>query len=227
MVGLLRRKPRRVLIDIDTQIDAVCLNGRDRSLSLRAIRRLCAWARVYKYPVISTSLSRRADSVFDLPDHAPRCVEGSPGQEKIHYTLLPSAVRFGPENRLDLPRNILSTCQQVIFEKRIEDPFTQPRADRLLTDIKADELIVFGIGAENAVKETVLGLLNRRKRVLIVADAIIGREDKTTHLALRLMETKGAKIVTTESLTGKSRLTGQAGALQRLKKALSVASSSN
>ncbi len=227
MVGLLRRKTRRVLIDIDTQIDAFCMNGRDRSNPLRAIRRLIAWGRVYKYPIISTALARRSDSAFELPDYVPRCVEGTPGQEKINYTIAPSFVRFGPENRLDLPRNILTTYQQVIFEKRVADPFTQPRADRLLTDVKADELIVFGIGAEDAVKETVLGLLNRRKKVLIVADAIMGHEDKTTNLALRQMETKGAKIVTTESLTGKSKLTGKAGILQRLKMPFSVTSQSN
>jgi nicotinamidase-related amidase len=217
MVGLLRRKIRRVLIDIDTQIDAIHVNGRDRSNQLRAIRRLFAWARVNKYAIISTALARRADTTYDLPDDTPRCVEGTPGQKKIKYTIVPSSVSFGPENRLDLPRNILMNYRQVIFEKRAEDPFTQPRADRLLTDIRADELIVFGFGAEEAVKETVLGLLNRRKRVLIVSDAIMGQSEKTTNLALRQMETKGAKIVSTEYLTGKSKLTGKAGVLQRLK----------
>jgi nicotinamidase-related amidase len=217
MVGLLRRKIRRVLIDIDTQIDAIHVNGHDRSNQLRAFRRLFAWARVNKYPIISTALARRADTVYDLPEYTARCIEGTFGQKKINYTIVPSSVSFGPENRLDLPRNILTNYRQVIFEKRVEDPFTQPRADRLLTEVRADELVIFGIGAEEAVKETVLGLLNRRKRVLIVSDAIIGQNDKTTILALRQMETKGAKIVTTEYLTGRSKLTGKAGVLQRLK----------
>jgi len=210
MARLLPRKIRRVLIDIDTQYDLLNHTNQDRSGILSRIRRLIAWARVRQIPVISTALSRPGIENSVTPAGSPtECIEGTAGQRKICYTLLHNHIRFGPENRLDLPRHLLSDYQQVIFEKRTEDPFTHPRTDRMLTDLKRDEFIVFGMGLERAVKATVLGLLYRRKKVLVVIDAVNGCNVRETKLALRQMEAKGAKLITTESLTGVSQLVGK------------------
>jgi hypothetical protein len=54
-----------------------------------------------------------------------------------------------------------------------------------------------------------LGLLNRRKRVLVVADAVDGADFRTGYMALRQMEAKGAKMIQTADLTGPSRLVGK------------------
>ncbi|MBN1845181.1 MAG: cysteine hydrolase [Sedimentisphaerales bacterium] len=211
MARLLPRRVRRVCIDIDTQYDRLNHTDRDRTDLLTRIRRLVAWARVRRIPLISTALSRLSVHNSVTPAGTRQeCIEGTPGQMKIPYTLMPRHILIGPENRMDLPSDLLSDYQQVILEKRTEDPFTHPRTDRLLTDLKRDEFIVFGVGAEKAVKATVLGLLYRRKHVLVVADAIDGDTPKTLQMALRQMEAKGAKLVTTAGLTGQSRLVGKA-----------------
>jgi len=93
----------------------------------------------------------------------------------------------------------------VIFEKRTADTFSLPRADRLLTNLNADEFVVMGTQLETSICATVLGLISRRKPVYIVIDAITHSDKKACKLALRKMEAKGAKLITTESLTGKRR----------------------
>ena len=211
MARFLPRRIRRVLIDIDTQYDLLNHTDQDLSAILSRIRRLIAWARVRHITLISTALSRPGLQNSVTPAGSPtECIEGTAGQRKIRYTLLPNHIRFGPENRLDLPRHLINDYQQIIFEKRTDDPFTHPRTDRLLTDLKRDEFIVFGMGLEKAVKATVLGLLYRRKKVLVVSDACNGCDKRQAKLALRQMEAKGAKLITTNALTGNSHLIGVA-----------------
>ena len=211
MARFRRRRFRRVLIDVDTQVDNVCQNSRDHSECLRHIRRLMAWSRRHGIPVISTAIARRPATADNPFGSAPRCVEGTPGQRKIKFTTLHRHICFSSENRFDLPIGILTDYQQVIFEKRTDDPFVQPRADRLLTDLRADQFIVFGIGTENAIKDTVLGLLSRGKSVTVVTDAVDSLSDdsrRTAILALRKMEAKGAKLTKTATLAGHSTLVG-------------------
>lgn len=209
MGRFLRRRFRRVLVDVDTQYDLFVQANHDATALLGRVRRLMAWARQRHVPVVSTALSRPYSvSTVRTPGAPDACIEGTPGQQKLRYTTLPVRVVFGAENRFDLPRNLLEDYQQVIFEKRSADPFAQPRADRLLTDLKADEFVVFGMGTSTAVKATVLGLLHRGKRVLVVYDAVERSDRRATTMALRQMEAKGARMVTTEYLTGQSHLRG-------------------
>jgi len=211
MARLLRRRLRRVLVDIDTQYDLLGRCNGDQSVLLRNIRRLIAWARLEGIIVISTTLSRPGSSNNNVhPKGSPDyCIEGAPGQQKLRYTMLYPQIWFGAENRLDLPRRLLSDYHQIIFEKRTEDPFTQPRADRLLTESKLDEFIVFGMGVDKSIRATVLGLLNRRKRVIVISDAVDDAVERSGIMALRQMEAKGAKLTTTSALTGYSRLRGK------------------
>lgn len=194
------------MLDIDTQYDLVDQPSQNISVILANSRRLIAWARVRKIPVISTALSRQRPENNVFPPGAPTdCIDGTPGQKKIRFTLLPRHIVFPAENRLDLPAELLSEFQQIIFEKRSKDPFAEPRIDRLITELRTDAFVVFGMGIETAVKATVLGLLSRKKKVLLVRDAVNGCPTRQADLALRQMEAKGAKLVNTVGITGKSR----------------------
>jgi len=208
MARFLRRKHHQILIDVDTQIDLLRHTNSDARDLLLRIRRLIAWARVRRIHVISTCLARRPPAAADVPGVSCDCIEGTPGQRKLSYTMLPSRISFEAENRFDLPRMLLSNYQQVIFEKRIEDPFVLPRVDRLLTEIRADRFIVFGMGLETSIKATVLGLLSRGRKVAVVTDAVAAADARAGSLALRKMQAKGAKLITTASLAGNSALAG-------------------
>lgn len=209
MAKLKKRRFRRVLVDVDTQYDLVYNGNINCEEMLRNFRRLFAWSRVEKIPVVSISLCRRPVSCPDAYDKSETyCVEGNPGQKKLRYTLLPSNIVFSPDNRMDLPRHLMNDYQQIIFEVRGENPFDLPRADRLLSEIIVDEFVVFGVGLESAIKHTVLGLLRRGKPVSVVRDAV----DKCRggfEMNLRKLETKGASLVFTSDLAGRSKLSGE------------------
>ncbi len=202
-------KKNRVIIDIDTQFDLV-FNCKGPSNELVAnIRRLMAWARQERIPVISTQLTCRPGN------GSTKCIAGTKGQQKLSYTLLKSRREYPTETSNDLPPELLKKYQQVVFEKVHEDPFEIPRADRLLSGLEADEIIIFGIGLETALASTILGLIHRGKEVIVVKDAISKpKSNEETH-TLRKIEAKGARLVKTEQLTGPSHLRGIPGIITR------------
>jgi nicotinamidase-related amidase len=59
-------------------------------------------------------------------------------------------------------------------------------------------IVVTGCEAHVCVLQTVLGLLDRSRRVYVAADAIGSRRPENREAALRRMERAGAEIVTTE-----------------------------
>lgn len=201
------RKTLRILLDIDSQMDNFdSLPDWKRSDTVKNIRRLVAWARRNKITVISTAICYRPEDINGNGQPRKICIEDTPGQKKISYTLLPSHIRFEADKSTDLPEDLINKYQQIIFEKRTPDTFQQPRADRFLTNIKANEFIVMGTHVDTALCATVLGLISRRQNVSIVTDAIFCNDQENCDLALRKMEAKGAKLITTESVTGKRRV---------------------
>ena len=60
------------------------------------------------------------------------------------------------------------------------------------------ELVVCGCEAHVCVGQTVLTLLEHRRRVVVVADAIGSRAPQSRAIALKRMASHGAEIVTTE-----------------------------
>jgi nicotinamidase-related amidase len=100
----------------------------------------------------------------------------------------------------DLPSGVVERYDQVIVHKRCHDPFAEPRADRLFTELEADEFIVVGAPTEGAVKATALGLLARGKRVTVVMDATGPLSLPLARRALRTMKAKGARLVETNAL---------------------------
>lgn len=196
---------RRILIDVDTQKDffladgALCVRNHRRVLS--NIRRISAWARSNNICSISTAQVYPAEK-----SRASYCIDGTAGQKKISYTLRWNRTGFPAGDGTDLPRDILRSHDQIIFHKRSIDPFEEPRLDRLLSEMRADEFIVIGAGTETAVKATVLGLLQRKKKVSIVVDAIGSYDNRRAEFALRQMKAKGAKLIEARALAGTSHL---------------------
>ena len=204
---LLKRRRKHILIDINTQRDFFLAGGnaciRNHRRVLACIRRMMAWARSRNVPIISTCEvypNNNGDNAVGY------CIEGTDGQKKIRYTLLSNRTSFAADGSTDLPADLLRGYRQIILHKRCVDPFDEPRIERLLSEVRADEFILIGATAEGAVKATALGLLQRGKRVRVVVDAVGSRDKKEAKLALRKMEAKGAKLVKTKRLAGTSHL---------------------
>ena len=207
ILQLVKSRRRQILLDIDTQKDFLLANGkaciRNHRRVLAHIRRVMAWARSQHIPVISTAEvypNNNGDSTIGY------CIDGTDGQKKVRYTLLKDRISLAADGNTDLPRDMLRQHRQIILHKRCVDPFDEPRIDRLLSEVRANEFILVGASLEGAVKMTALGLLQRGKKVTIVVDAVGTRNNREAKLALRKMETKGARLIDTRKLAGTSHL---------------------
>lgn len=200
---------RRILVDVDVQRDMFMADGkmcvRNHRRVLANIRRVMAWTRTQRIRQISLAF------LHDSNHHGSNgngefCVAGTPGVKKIRYTLRDRHINFGDDAGTDLPRQILQDYNQIILYRHTEDPFQQPRIDRLFSETRATEFIVVGSLAEGAVRLLVLGLLVRKRMVTLITDALGNRDKAAAGLALRQMQAKGAKIVDSKTLFGTSHL---------------------
>lgn len=204
MIRPIRLRRKRVLVDIDTQKDLFLADGaacvRNHRRILMNIRRALAWARIKHIRMVSTVLcatGRNGDKF---------CITGTKGQEKISYTFRNKRLEFQADGCTDLQKDIFIHHDQIILNKRCEDPFDEPRAERLLTELKADEFIVIGGLAEGAVLATVLGLLQRGKHVTVFIDAVGTHNRHQADIALRKMKAKGATLIETRIYAGATHL---------------------
>ncbi|KWV52896.1 isochorismatase [Bradyrhizobium macuxiense] len=77
--------------------------------------------------------------------------------------------------------------------------FDAARAPEFLETVPADRhVVVAGCEAHVCVQQTVLGLLNARRKVYVARDALGSRRTEDKETAIRRMERHGAEIVTTE-----------------------------
>ena len=198
----LRRK--RIIVDIDTQNDFFLANGgacvRNHRRVLANIRRIVAWARLKNIRTISTTQIYNDDNGHQF------CLAGTSGQKKLSYTIRHRHRSFAADGSTDFPREILKEYDQIILSKRCIDPFGEPRADRMLSELRVDEFILFGAITDGAIKATALGLLARRKTVTILVDAIGSRDKAASEIALRKMAAKGAKLIDSKTFLGHSSL---------------------
>jgi len=204
---LIKSRRRQILVDVNTQRDFFLAGGnaciRNRRRVLANVRRIMAWARRKNIPVISICEVYPNNNSGNPVSY---CVDGSEGQKKIRYTLLSNRVSFPADGNTDLPADVLRQHRQVILHKRCLDPFDEPRIDRLLSEVRANEFILIGAGAEAAVEATALGLLQRGKRVSVVVNAVGSRNKREAKLALRKMKAKGARLLETKKIAGTSHL---------------------
>lgn len=187
-----------IVIDVDTQEDFLLAEGtrciRNHRRVLMNIRRMMAWVKFNNIPVISTS------RIF--PDE----IDERKGLEKISYTLLNHRLSFRATSKMDLRRDLLRKYQQIIFQKRCEDPFREPLIDRMLSEVRADKFIIIGVNFGNAVSLTALGLLQRGKNVRIIVDAFGAYGAGEKELEFPKLKEKGAKLIETRRLAGVSSL---------------------
>jgi nicotinamidase-related amidase len=201
-------KKKRILIDVDTQRDLFVADGkscvRNHRRVLANIRRVMAWARKDHIRIISTAQVHLPEGHNGTKFNF--CLAGTDGVEKIPYTLRHRHFTFDAGDGTDVPREMLNDFDQVILFKRTEDPFEEPRAERILTEMKASEFVIIGGPAETSVLSTVLGLLLRGKQVTVLTDAIGSLEKTAAEIAMRKMQAKGARMLESKSLFGSSHL---------------------
>jgi nicotinamidase-related amidase len=202
---LIKTRRKQVIIDVNTQKDFFLDDGKTRVGNRRRIlihiRRIMALARVRHIPVISISEVHPQNN-----GSWGYCIDGTEGQKKLNYTVLGNHASFAADNNTDLPVDLLRKYRQIILHKRCIDPFDEPRIDRLLSEIRANEFVLIGASVEGAVEATALGLLQRGKKVTVVVDAVGAQDKQKAKHSLRKIAAKGARLVETRRLAGTSHL---------------------
>lgn len=188
-----------VVVDINTQRDFCDPEGAFPVTHLRELipqfRHMIAWTRRNYAPIVSSIESHRP---FELSDsgYPIHCVDGSSGQHKLNFTILPLHAWVETDNTLSVPLDLFGHYQQIFFRKRTDDLLGNPKAERLFSQLPVREYILFGTGMESSVKALALGLLARGKPVSVVVDACGYWNRATADLALRKIATKGARLLT-------------------------------
>jgi len=193
-----------VVVDVNTQRDFCNIDGafpvQNAEDLLPQLRRVVAWAKRNYAPVVSSVESHRPLELSDSGFPIECCVDGSGGQQKLDFTLFPRHAWIEADNTLAIPMDLFSQFQQVIFQKRTDDLLSNPKADRLLSQLPADEFVLFGTGVETSVKVLALALMARGKRVAVVRDACGYWSRSTADLAFRQVAAKGATVICVDEL---------------------------
>lgn len=197
-----RYRSTDVFLDVCTQRDFLCDDGaapcRNASAVRENVRRLMAVARLTRPSVVSCVESRRPCEVRGVA--RPSCVVGTAGHAKLAATLLPRRVQVDSDNFLCVALDLLDQYQQAVFVTQHRDPFTNPKLDRVLTELPAERFVLFGAGLECALRMLALGLMLRGRRVVLAEDASGFWECEAAEMTRRQLAAKGCAVVSTNEI---------------------------
>lgn len=202
MVGLGRVRDC-VLVDINTQYDFCDPRGRNPIRNCEpltaALRQVFDWAALGQVPVVSSIDSHRPCEINShlSPEY---CLDGTSGQRKLPFTELTPSITIDGDNTLSPPGDLFALHRQVIFHKRTLDLLANPKADRLLSQIKINNFVLCGVSVEHSIRCLALGLLSRGKNVYVLRDACGFWTECDADLTLRLLQAKGARIISSADL---------------------------
>ena len=192
-----------ILLDIETQRDFFVPGGRCYRPSANSVRRniyaLFDWVKENDQPVISTVLRVPGGRIGPLAE-VPHCLEYSPGEKKLHKTLLRPYINLGVRNSTDLEADLLDRYRQVIFEKRHTDIFAHARAERLITELSHVSLVLCGAGVAGGIAQAAIGLRNRGFGVILATDAVLDLGSPRAKMAYEQMYTKGVLFAKTRKI---------------------------
>ena len=128
----------------------------------------------------------------------PHCVAGTPGAEIIPEGLAKRFRILRNDASRELPKDVLN-FPQLILEKQTLDVFDNPKASALVDHLPSDaEYIVFGVATEYCVRLAAKGLLDRRRKVSVVKDAIEALSPEAARQTLDELQSQGARLITTD-----------------------------
>jgi nicotinamidase/pyrazinamidase len=193
---------KRVLWDVDTQIDFVHANGKlavpGAEEVVPAMASLVEAARVAGIPhVASADDHELTDPEISLePDfsstYPPHCLRGTRGALKIPETEQLDPVPLGSGL---VPDRYLSGREFLILKKHF-DVFTNPNTDVIVRLLDPDEVVLFGVATDVCNDAAILGLLERGRRVRFVEDAARGLDEGRVAACTAVWRGRGVEFTT-------------------------------
>jgi len=190
-----------VLWAVDTQADFMFPGGKlyvpGAEKLLPNIQKLTDTARDGRVFMVSHGCYHpENDPEFQL--FPPHCIQGTPGSDFVAHAMTAKLIRVPNDPTCALPAD-LSSYQQVLLEKQTLDIFESRHAASLLQRLPADaEFVVFGVVTEYCVRFAAKGLLERKRRVAVVSDAIETLDLKQARRTIAELQGLGARLITTQ-----------------------------
>ena len=133
----------------------------------------------------------------------PHCLRGTAGAELVPEALAENFVRVENDANARLPEDLFK-YQQIILEKQTLDIFESHHGNSLVERLgNTAEFVVFGVVTEYCVSCAVKGLLERKRRVTVVRDAIETLAPEVGNKTLADLQSLGARLVTTDEILEK------------------------
>jgi nicotinamidase/pyrazinamidase len=128
----------------------------------------------------------------------PHCLKGAPGSQLLPEALADKVIHVENRPEARVPAD-LSSFQQIVLEKQTLDVFKTLHADELVQRLGAQpEFVVFGVVTEYCVACAVKGLLERKRRVAVVTDAIETLAPAVGEKFVAEFQQLGARLITTD-----------------------------
>lgn len=165
------QKSRFVFVDVDTQFDFMCPQGRLYVPGAEQLEpqlaTLMAHARREGIPVVASADAHSPDDP-EFAQFPPHCVKGTPGQERIAVTHLAGA-QIVPNAPVELD---LGAVEALVLEKTVFDLFGNPNSEGVFQTLAPEMCYVFGVATDYCVRAAALGLRQRGYAVTVVEDAV-------------------------------------------------------
>jgi nicotinamidase/pyrazinamidase len=187
--------------EVDVQADFMLPGGKlyvpGAEKLLPNIRRLTDAARQGQVFLVSHGCFHTPDDP-EFKIFPPHCVKGTQGSELVPEALTDKIARVANEPGTELPDD-LSKYQQVLLEKQTLNIFESRHADELVRRLgDHPEFVVFGVVTEYCVGFAARGLLERKRRVAVVQDAIETLKPEDGQSAIAELRQLGARLTTTD-----------------------------
>ena len=202
---------RRVLWDVDTQIDFAHADGKlavpGAEAALPAMARLVAAAREAGLVHVASADDHELTDpeISDEPDlrntYPPHCLRGTHGATKIPETEQDDPLPFGlTPYPPGLVPGLVEGRREILLLKKNFDVFTNPNTDALLEALDPEEIVVFGVATDVCDDAAIRGFLRRGRRVRFVEDAARGLDQERVTACTTAWRDSGVEFTTADEV---------------------------
>ena len=192
---------KTIFFDVDSQLDflypagSLYVPGAEEILP--ALHKLTQYAKANQIQIVSTADAHEENDT-EFETWPPHCVVGTVGQKKSAATLAVAQ----PAVLSSRSRSSVELGLQIIVEKQHTDCFTNPNLAPLLTSLRADRYVVYGVVSEICVRGALFGLLRTTDaRVELVTDAIRHLDAGKYEAMVAEFKAEGGFLTATTALT--------------------------
>jgi nicotinamidase/pyrazinamidase len=190
--------------DVDTQHDFMDEDGKlpvpDAQAIVAKLAKITQFAAQRRIPILATADAHPIGDPEFL-QFGEHCVPGTYGQKKIEETL-PAGTEVVKSDVFaeQVCRLLAHEIPQLVIEKRVLDVFDEPLADKVLAELRPDNIFLYGVATEYCVRCETLSLRKRGYDVTILTDAIKPIVEDAGEKAIAEMQAAGARTADTETV---------------------------